>query len=111
MKTIKSKPLTKAEFIASYIAEKNVSAVFTLSGGMIAFIIDAIYKLGVTPIIGLRHEQAAGFAAETCTRVSKIPAVALATSGPGATNLITAIASSFFYSVPTIYITGKFNQE
>lgn len=111
MKTIKSKPLTKAEFIAAYIAEKNVSAVFTLSGGMIAFIIDAIYKLGVTPIIGLRHEQAAGFAAETCTRVSKIPAVALATSGPGATNLITAIASSFFDSVPTIYITGQVNQE
>ena len=111
MKTIKSKPLTKAEFIAAYIAEKNVSAVFTLSGGMIAFIIDAIHRLGVTPIIGLRHEQAAGFAAETCTRVSKIPAVALATSGPGATNLITAIASSFFDSVPTIYITGQVNQE
>jgi len=82
-----------------------------LSGGMIAFIVDAIYQLGVTPIIGMRHEQAAGFAAETCTRVSKIPSVALATSGPGATNLITAIASSFFDSVPTIYITGQVNQS
>ena len=111
MKNIKPRSVTKAEFIAWYIAEKNVPAVFTLSGGMIAFIIDAIYRLGVTPIIGLRHEQAAGFAAETCTRVSKIPAVALATSGPGATNLITAIASSFFDSVPTVYITGQVNQE
>lgn len=110
METTKSMSLTKAEFIAEYIAEKNVSAVFTLSGGMIAFIVDAIYRLGVTPIIGMRHEQAAGFAAETCTRVSKIPSVALATSGPGATNLITAIASSFFDSVPTIYITGQVNQ-
>jgi len=110
METIKPKSVTKAEFIAGYIAEKNVPAVFTLSGGMIAFIVDAIYQLGITPIIGMRHEQAAGFAAETCTRVSKIPSVALATSGPGATNLITAIASSFFDSVPTIYITGQVNQ-
>jgi acetolactate synthase-1/2/3 large subunit len=111
MGTVKSKSVTKAEFIAEYISQKNVPAVFTLSGGMIAFIVDAIYRLGVTPVIGMRHEQAAGFAAETCTRVSKIPAVALATSGPGATNLITAIASSFFDSVPTIYITGQVNQE
>ena len=111
METIKPKQLTKAEFIAEYFAEKNVPAVFTLSGGMIAFIVDAIYRLGATPIIGMRHEQAAGFAAETCTRVSKIPSVALATSGPGATNLVTAIASSFFDSVPTIYITGQVNQS
>jgi len=111
MEATKSKQITKAEFIAQYIAERNVPAVFTLSGGMIAFIVDAIYQLGVTPIVGMRHEQAAGFAAETCTRISKIPSVALATSGPGATNLITAIASSFFDSVPTIYITGQVNQS
>ena len=110
MEATKSNQITKAEFIAQYIVERNTPAVFTLSGGMIAFIVDAIYQLGVTPIIGMRHEQAAGFAAETCTRVSKIPSVALATSGPGATNLITAIASSFFDSVPTIYITGQVNQ-
>ena len=102
--------ITKAEFIAQYLATKKTPAVFTLSGGMIAFIIDAIDTLGITPIIGMRHEQAAGFAAEACTRVSGTPTVALATSGPGATNLITAIASSFFDSVPTIYITGQVNQ-
>lgn len=102
--------ITKAEFIAEYLAIKKTPAVFTLSGGMIAFMIDAIDTLGITPIIGMRHEQAAGFAAETCTRVSGVPTVALATSGPGATNLITAIASSFFDSVPTIYITGQVNQ-
>lgn len=110
MSDLKLKPITKAEFIAQFIADKKVPAVFTLSGGMIAFIVDAIYRLGKTPIIGMRHEQAAGFAAETCARVSNIPAVALATSGPGASNLITAIASSFFDSVPTVYITGQVNQ-
>lgn len=110
MPNLNLKPVTKAEYIAQFIADRNVPAVFTLSGGMIAFIIDAIYRLGKTPIIGMRHEQAAGFAAETCTRVSNIPSVALATSGPGASNLITAVASSFFDSVPTIYITGQVNQ-
>ena len=110
MSNLNRKPVTKAEYIAQFIADRNVPAVFTLSGGMIAFIVDAIYRLGKTPIIGMRHEQAAGFAAETCTRVSNIPSVALATSGPGASNLITAIASSFFDSVPTIYITGQVNQ-
>jgi acetolactate synthase-1/2/3 large subunit len=103
-------PVTKADYIAQFIADKKVPAVFTLSGGMIAFIVDAIYRLGKTPIIGMRHEQAAGFAAEASARVSNIPAVALATSGPGASNLITAIASSFFDSVPTIYITGQVSQ-
>jgi acetolactate synthase-1/2/3 large subunit len=102
--------ITKAEFIAQFLVNKKTPAVFTLSGGMIAFIMDAIDALGITPIIGMRHEQAAGFAAETCTRVSGVPTVALATSGPGATNLITAIASSFFDSVPTIFITGQVNQ-
>jgi acetolactate synthase-1/2/3 large subunit len=105
------KPITKAEYIAQFLADRKVPAVFTLSGGMIAFIVDAIYSLGQTPIIGTRHEQAAGFAAETSARVSNIPTVALATSGPGASNLITAVASSFFDSVPTIYITGQVNQS
>jgi acetolactate synthase-1/2/3 large subunit len=106
----KRKAITKAAFIAQYLALKKTPAVFTLSGGMIAFIIDAIDSLGITPIIGMRHEQAAGFAAETCTRVSGTPSVAIATSGPGATNLITAIASSYFDSVPTVFITGQVNQ-
>jgi acetolactate synthase-1/2/3 large subunit len=110
MSNLNLKPITKAEYIAQFISDRKVPAVFTLSGGMIAFIVDAIYRLGKTPMIGMRHEQSAGFAAETCTRVSKIPTVALATSGPGASNLITAIASSFFDSVPTIYITGQVNQ-
>jgi acetolactate synthase-1/2/3 large subunit len=110
MNTIKPKSITKADYVAEYIAKKETPAVFTLSGGMIAFIVDAIYRFGVTPIVGMRHEQAAGFAAETCTRVSKTPSVALGTSGPGATNLITAIASSFFDSVPAIYITGQVSQ-
>ena len=88
------KQTTLADCIARFIAEKNTPAVFQLSGGMIAFIIDAIGRLGKTPIINTRHEQAAGFAAEGSARISRIPGFAMGTSGPGATNLITPIASS-----------------
>lgn len=102
---------TLADCIAQFIAEKNTPAVFQLSGGMIAFMIDAIGRLGKTPIINTRHEQAAGFAAEGSARISRIPGFALGTSGPGATNLLTPIASSFFDSIPVVYITGQVNQK
>jgi acetolactate synthase-1/2/3 large subunit len=99
--------LTVADYFARFIAEKKVSAVYELSGGMIAFLSDAIYRFGKTPIINTRHEQTAGFAAEAATRATGIPNVAMGTSGPGATNLITAIGSSYFDSTPTIFITGQ----
>jgi acetolactate synthase-1/2/3 large subunit len=106
-----SKRNTLADCIATFIAEKNTPAVFQLSGGMIAFIIDAIGRLGRTPIINTRHEQAAGFAAEGSARISRIPGFAMGTSGPGATNLLTPIASSYFDSIPVVYITGQVNQK
>ena len=106
-----SVPFTKADLIATFFADNDVPAVFELSGGMIAFITDAVARLGKTSIINTRHEQAAGFAAEGATRVSGKSTVAMGTSGPGATNLITAIASSYFDSVPTIFVTGQVNQN
>lgn len=102
---------TVSDYIAEFIAINDSKAVFQLSGGMITFMIDAIARLGVTPIINNRHEQASGFAAEGATRVSDIPSFAFGTSGPGATNLITPIASCFFDSVPVIFITGQVNTK
>lgn len=105
-----SSNFTASDYIAQFLKLKKVPAVFELSGGMIAFITDAIYRLGSTSIVNVRHEQAAGFAAEGASRVSGIPSVALATSGPGATNLITAIGSAYFDSTPVVFITGQVNQ-
>lgn len=99
--------LSLADRFAYFLAEKNVKNVYELSGGMIAFLTDAIFRLGKTQIINTRNEQAAGFAAEASTRVSGIPSVAMGTSGPGATNLITAIGSSYFDSTPVLFITGQ----
>jgi acetolactate synthase-1/2/3 large subunit len=103
---IKSK-ISVSEQIANFISSKATPAVFQLSGGMIAFISDAVARLGHTKIINLKHEQSAGFAAEGISRVTGIPSVVLATSGPGATNLVTPIASCFFDSTPVIFITGQ----
>jgi acetolactate synthase-1/2/3 large subunit len=99
--------LTVADYLAQFLAKKKVPAAYQLSGGMIAFLTDAIENLGATPLIHNRHEQASGFAAEGSTRVTGIPSVAMGTSGPGATNLVTPIASCFFDSVPVIFITGQ----
>lgn len=103
----KNENINVADFIARFIAARQAPAAYQLSGGMIAFLTDAIQNLGATPLIHNRHEQASGFAAEGSTRVTGIPSVAMGTSGPGATNLVTPIASCFFDSVPVIFITGQ----
>lgn len=99
--------LTVSEYFASFLAERGVRSVYEVSGGMITFLTDAIYRRGFTQIINTRHEQAAGFAAEGATRISGTPRIAMGTSGPGATNLITAIGSSYFDSIPVIFVTGQ----
>ena len=99
-----------ADYIAEYLAERRVPAVFELVGGMITFLIDSIYRHGQTRIISMHHEQGAAFAAEAAGRICHRPAVAMATSGPGATNLLTGIGSCYFDSTPAVFITGQVNR-
>ena len=99
-----------ADYIAEYLAEKKVPAVFELVGGMITFLIDSIHCDGRTALISMHHEQGAAFAAEGAARMSGIPGVAMATSGPGATNLLTGIGSCYFDSTPAVFITGQVNR-
>ena len=67
---------------------------------------DALYDAGIRNIL-CRHEQGAGHAAEGYAKASGKVGVALATSGPGATNLVTPIADAMLDSVPTVFITGQ----
>lgn len=98
---------TGAEYVALFLAEHAVDCAFVLSGGMIVHLVDALVpRVRVVP---MQHEQAAGFAAEGWARMVGHPTVAMATSGPGATNLITAIGSCWFDSIPVIFITGQVN--
>lgn len=98
-----------SDYIADFLHERGVSLVFEMIGGMITHLIDSIDQKGDIRIVSMHHEQAAGFAAEAVGRMSGTPGVALATSGPGATNLVTAIGSCYFDSVPTVFITGQVN--
>ena len=101
--------MKSSDYLALYLESRRVTHCFELIGGMITHLIDSISKETNIKIISCHHEQTAGFAAEALARVSETPGIALATSGPGATNLITSIGSCFFDSTPTIFITGQVN--
>ena len=77
-------------FIALFLEKKGVSSVFELSGGMITHLLDSLNQNTKIKIVTMHHEQSASFAADAFGRVLNIPGVALATSGPGATNLLTS---------------------
>lgn len=96
-------------YIAQFLKSKGIQTVFELQGGMITRIIDELYRDGSFEIVSMHHEQAAAFAADAYARIKNKPGVALATSGPGATNLITGIGNCYFDSVPAIFITGQVN--
>ncbi len=98
-----------SDYIAEFLARKHVTHVFELVGGMTTHMLDSLNKRDDINIISFHHEQAAAFAAEAVGRITGVPGVAMATSGPGATNLLTAIGSCFFDSAPAVFITGQVN--
>lgn len=98
-----------SDYIVQFLVEKNIDKVFGYIGGAVAHFYDSLDKNGQIEIVNTIHEQGAGFAAEGYARMTGKTGVATATSGPGATNLITPIGSCFFDSVPTLFITGQVN--
>jgi acetolactate synthase-1/2/3 large subunit len=95
-----------AEIVLSCLRAEGVELVFGYPGGAIMPLYDALEGSGVRHILS-RHEQGAIFAAEGYSRVTGKVGVAFATSGPGATNLITGIADAKMDSVPLVCITGQ----
>lgn len=98
-----------SDYIIEFLIEKDINKVFGYIGGAIAHLYHSIDKYDHIEMINCIHEQGAGFACEGYSRVTGKSGVAMATSGPGATNLITPIGSCFFDSVPTLFITGQVN--
>mgnify|MGYP003513549592 FL=1 len=98
-----------SDYIIEFLLSKNINKTFGYIGGAIAHIYHSIDKYKEMEIINCIHEQGAGFAAEGYARITGKSGVAFATSGPGATNLITPIGSCYFDSVPTMFITGQVN--
>lgn len=98
-----------SDYIIEFLVKHNIDKVFGYIGGNNAHIMDSIDNHENIEMVNAIHEQGAGFAAEGYARATGKIGVATATSGPGATNLITPIASCFYDSVPAIFITGQVN--
>lgn len=94
-----------SDAIAQWLSQQ-VRHVFTVSGGANLHIIDSIARTEGIQNICTQTEVCAGFAADAYARVNGM-GCALTTSGPGATNLVTPIATAYYDSVPVLYITGQ----
>ncbi|EHN69147.1 acetolactate synthase 2 catalytic subunit [Aliivibrio fischeri] len=95
-----------SQLVVKALRDEGIKTVFGYPGGAIMPIYDALYDGGVEHIL-CRHEQGAAMAAIGMARASKDVAVCLATSGPGATNLITGLADAMLDSIPLVAITGQ----
>ena len=96
-----------AEILINCLKEQGVDTIFGYPGGTVLDIYDALYRDGTIRHIITSHEQGAAHAADGYARVTGRVGVVLATSGPGATNLVTGIATAFMDSVPVVAITGN----
>lgn len=84
----------------------GATAMFTLSGGHVFPLLDAAHKTGF-PLIDVRHEQSAVFAAEAVAKLTRRPGLAVLTAGPGVTNGVSAITSAFFNASPVVVLGGR----
>jgi acetolactate synthase I/II/III large subunit len=98
--------LSGAQMVVAGLKRLGVDTVFGYPGGAILPVYDALYESGIEHVL-TRHEQAAIHAAEGYARASGRVGTVLATSGPGATNLVTGIADAFMDSVPLVVLTGQ----
>ncbi|HIC47369.1 MAG TPA: thiamine pyrophosphate-binding protein [Methylophaga aminisulfidivorans] len=96
-----------ADYIFARVAESGVKEVFLLPGGGAMHLVDALGQNPDITFIPTHHEQAAAIAAEAYSRVNETLGVALVTTGPGATNALTAVAGAWIESVPLLIISGQ----
>lgn len=96
-----------SDYVAGFLAGAGVRHAFAVTGGASLHLIDSIARTPGIRYVCPQHEQAGAMAAEAYSRATGNLGVAVATSGPGATNLITGIACAYFDSVPVLYLTGQ----
>ncbi|USG60290.1 thiamine pyrophosphate-binding protein [Sneathiella marina] len=96
-----------SSYVISFLAEKGVDRVFGMSGGAAVHLLDSVSKYDGIEFICSQHEQSAAISADGYARTTGRLGVAITTSGPGATNLLTGTCCSFYDSVPTLMLTGQ----
>jgi len=106
IKGVSGVKLTGAEIIVRALEEEGVEVVFGIPGGTVIPLYDKLYDSSIKHIL-VRHEQCAAHAADGYARATGKPGVCIATSGPGATNLVTGIANAYMDSIPVVAFTGQ----
>ncbi len=99
--------LTGADIVVRCLKDEGVEYVFGYPGGAVLHIYDALYRQEDVKHILVRHEQGATHAADGYARSTGRPGVVLVTSGPGATNAVTGIATAYMDSIPMVVLTGQ----
>lgn len=99
-----------SDYIVEFLIRNGVTDIFGYPGGMVTHLMDSLdrYRDNISAHVNY-HEQACAMAACGWAEMTGLPGVAYATSGPGATNLLTGIACAYFESLPCIFITGQVN--
>jgi acetolactate synthase I/II/III large subunit len=105
--TAEALPMTGAQALVAALERLDVDVVFGIPGGAILPAYDPLFDSRKVRHILVRHEQGAGHAAAGYAQVTGRPGVCMATSGPGATNLVTPLADAYMDSVPVVAITGQ----
>ncbi len=96
-----------SDYVIQFLVERGVTHVFGMSGGAAVHLFDSAARHGDMAYVCSQHEQSAAMAADGYARTTGKMGVAITTSGPGATNLLTGTCCSYFDSVPTLMITGQ----
>lgn len=103
--------LSGAEMVVRALRDEGVEIIFGYPGGAVLHIYDALFQQDEIQHILVRHEQAATHAADGYARSTGKPGVVLVTSGPGATNAVTGIATAYMDSIPMIVISGQVRSD
>ena len=98
-----------SDYVLDFLEKKKVKEVFLITGGAISFMVDAFSRNRKVKYVSVAHEQAGAMMADSYSRLGPNFSCTMVTSGPGATNLITGIACSYFDSIPALHICGQVN--
>jgi acetolactate synthase-1/2/3 large subunit len=98
-----------SDYVLNFLVKKKIKDVFLITGGAISFMVDAFSRNKKIKYTCVAHEQSAAMMADAYSRLGPNLSCTMVTSGPGATNLITGIACSWFDSIPSLHITGQVN--
>ena len=98
-----------SDYVLNFLVKKKIKQVFLITGGAISFMVDAFSRNKKIKYTSVGHEQGAAMMADAYSRLGPNFSCTMVTSGPGATNLLTGIACSYFDSIPSLHICGQVN--